>query len=160
MRQSARMKRILPLLALGLCTLLASCLTTPVENSGGMGSVTVSNTNTTALIAAMNNVFPQYGYTAGPVNYPDSISFDKPAGGFGKLMYGSYGVTTTFRVKVKMVQVPGTNDYRLIPKLTRVSNAGEAGFEGSTNMMGLWAGEFGPLLKKVQAQAAGAGAGY
>jgi len=38
-----------------------------------------------------------------------------------------------------------------------VSDAGEAGFEDSTKMTGLWSGEFLLLLQKIKAQAAGAG---
>ena len=153
------MKFTLPLLALSLCLSLSSCLTTPTASSGGPGAVTVTNTNVGALMEAMNTVFPQYGYTAGPANYPTSLSFDKPAGAFGKLMYGSYGVTTTIRVQVDMEPLGG-NDYRLVPRVSRVSDAGQAGFEDDTKMLGVWGSQFGPVLKKVQAQAANAGPGY
>lgn len=153
------MKFSLPLLALSLCLLLSSCLTTPTASSGGPGAVTVTNTNVGALMAAMNSVFPQYGYTAGPANYPTSLSFDKPAGAFGKLMYGSYGVTTTIRVQVDMVSL-GANNYRLVPRVSRVSDAGQAGFEEDTKMLGMWAGQFGPVLEKVQEQAVNSGPGY
>jgi hypothetical protein len=93
------------------------------------------------------------------VDYPLTISFDKPAGKLGELMYGSYGTTTTVRVKLSLVPIPGTNDYWLKPSVFRVSDAGEAGFEDSTKMLGLWSGEFKPLLRQIQAQAAGAGPG-
>ena len=139
---------------------LGGCLVTPVDKTGGPGSVTVANTNSTAIIAAAQNVFPNYGYTPGPVNYPDSVSFDKPAGKFGKIMYGSYGTTTTFRVKLVITQIPGTSNYRLSPKVTRVSDAGEAGFEDSHHMGGMWSSQFGPLLQQVKNQAQGAGPGY
>ncbi|HEY5707731.1 MAG TPA: hypothetical protein VIS96_19385 [Terrimicrobiaceae bacterium] len=128
-----------------------------MANSGGIGSVAVPNTNVNALIAAAQPVFAQYGYSPGPVNYPDSISFDKPAGGFGKLLYGSYDQTTTFRVRLSMIQIPGTNNFQLLTDVSRVSDAGEAGFEDNTKMIGLWSGEFLPLLQKIKAQAAGAG---
>lgn len=139
--------------------LLTGCLTSKVSNSGGLGSVTVPNTNVNAIIAAANGVFAQSGYSPGPTDYPDSVSFDKPSGGFGKLMYGSYGTTTTFRAKLRMVQIPGTSDYRLSTQMTRVTDAGDAGFEDSTQMMGVWSGEFGPLLQQIKTQAAGAGPG-
>jgi hypothetical protein len=157
--QSQAVKKTISLL--GCCTLalllFAGCLATPVSKSGGIGSVTVSNTNVNAIISAANNVFPQYGYTMGPINYPDSVSFDKPAGAFGKILYGSYGVTTTMRVTMTMVDLPGSNDYQLRTRVSRVSDAGEAGFEDSNKMMGLWSGEFKPLLEKISAQASGAG---
>ena len=130
-----------------------------MANSGGIGSVVVPNTNVSALIAAARLVFTQYGYSPGPVNYPDSISFDKPAGGLGKLFYGSYNQTTTYRVRLSMIQMPGSNNFQLRTGVSRVSDAGEAGFEDSTKMIGLWSGEFLPLLKKIKAQAAGAGSG-
>ncbi len=136
--------------------LLAGCLATPVADTGGPGAVTVPNTNVTALISAAQTVFAQYGYSPGPMSYPDSVSFDKPAGGFGKLLYGSYGTTTTVRVKVVMTPISG-NDYRLGTRVSRVTDAGESGFESSRKMMGLWSGQFGPLLQKIKSQAANAG---
>ncbi|HEY5811364.1 MAG TPA: hypothetical protein VIT23_01775, partial [Terrimicrobiaceae bacterium] len=104
-------------------------------------------------------VFAQSGYSVSSVDYPASISFDKPAGKLGELMYGSYDVTTTIRTKLSLVQIPATNDYRLKTSVSRVSDAGQAGFEDSTKMLGLWSTEFKPLLRQIQAQAAGAGAG-
>jgi hypothetical protein len=38
-----------------------------------------------------------------------------------------------------------------------VTDAGEAGFEDSRAMLGLWSGEFKPLLQKISAEAANAG---
>jgi len=148
------------LFLLPLAVVLASCLTAPVSNSGGMGSVTVQNTNVNAIANAAQGVFANSGYTPGPSNFPASISFEKPAGKFGQLMYGSYDQKVTMRVKLDMTQIPGSNNYRLSTRVSRVSNAGEAGFEDKTKMLGLWSGEFGPLLKQIQAQASGAGPGY
>jgi hypothetical protein len=142
-----------------LCFILASCLTKPTSNSGGIGGTKVQNTNPSAIIAAARTVFAESGYTISGVDYPSTISFDKPAGKLGELMYGSYGTTTTVRAKLSLVRVPGTNDYWLKPSVFRVSDAGEAGFEDSTKMLGLWSGEFKPLLRQIQAQAAGAGPG-
>jgi len=144
-------------LVLALCVVLGGCLATPVDKSG---SVTSTNTNPSALVSAAQTVFANYGYTPGPGSFPDYISFQKPAGTFGKIMYGSYGTTTTIRVRMTMVQIPGTNNYRLGAKVSRVSDAGEAGFEDSTKMMGMWAGQFDPILKQVASQASGAGQGY
>lgn len=146
-------------LSLLLSLVLAGCLTTPTSSSGGMGGITVQNTNPSAIIAASQTAFAQSGYSVSSVNFPTSISFDKPAGKLGELMYGSYGVTTTIRAKLSLVQIPGTTDYRLKTDVSRVSDAGEAGFEDSTKMLGLWSGEFKPLLRQIQAQAAGAGPG-
>ncbi|HVE15089.1 MAG TPA: hypothetical protein VNB29_00070 [Chthoniobacterales bacterium] len=146
----------LPVVFAALAMLLASCLTTPTADSGGPGAVTVPNTNVSALISAAQTVFAQYGYTPGPMSYPDSISFDKPAGGFGKLLYGSYGTTTSIRVKLTLTPLTGKN-YRLGTRVSRITDAGEAGFESSRKMMGLWSGQFGPLLQKIKAQAANAG---
>jgi hypothetical protein len=135
-------------------------MTTPVAKTGGLGSVTVQNTNVGAIQSAAQSVFMNYGYSPAPGDFPNSIAFQKPAGAFGNLMYGSYGVSTTIRCTIAMNQIPGTNDYRLVPRVTRVSDAGEAGFEDSQRMLGVWSGEFGPLLRQVQQQAAGAGPGY
>lgn len=144
---------------LALTLALAGCLTKPVDKSGGFGAITVPNTNVNAIIAAAQSTFASYGYSLGPSNYPDSISFDKPSGAFGNLMWGSYNTPVTVRAKLLMTPVPGTNDFRLSVKVARVSDAGEAGFEDSTKMLNAWSGEFLPLLRKIQAAAAGAGPG-
>lgn len=149
----------LPFSLLAIFTALAGCLTTPVAKSGGSGAGTVVNSNPSAIIAAATSVFAEYGYTLGPVDYPNSVSFDKPAGTFGKLMYGSYGVTTTVRVKLSMIPLPGTNaNYRLSTQVSRVSDAGEAGFEDSQRMLGLWSAEFKPLVRQIITRASNAGA--
>jgi len=140
-----------------LSFLFQGCLTTPVEKSGGLGSVTVTNSNPTAIIAAAQSVFPDYGYTPAFGNGINSISFDKNSNKLANIMWGSYGDPQTIRVKVKIVQIPGSNDYRISPKVYTISDQGEAGFESKRPLVGLWSSEFGPLLKKVSAQASGAG---
>lgn len=152
------MKSVLSLLSVAAFVFLASgCLVSPVSNSGGMGSVTVKNSNPSAIAAAAQTVFAQSGYHLGPANFPRSVSFDKGSNGFANAMWGSYGDPQTIRVRVKIVQVAGTNDYRLSPKVYSVSDAGEAGFDDPRPLAGLWSAEFGPLLKQVAAQAGGAG---
>lgn len=152
--------RMLPLSLTALaCILLSGCLTTPVEKSGGIGSVTVSNSNPSAIIAAAQHVFPQYGYS--PAFGGDgisSVSFDKNSNQLANVLWGSYGDPQTIRVKVKIVPIPGTSDYRISPKVYTVSDRGEAGFESKRPLIGLWGSEFGPLLKKVAAEASGPGA--
>ena len=138
---------------------LAGCLTTPVDQSGGPGSVTVTNSNPAAIIAAAQNVFPNYGYTPGFGNGVSSIVFDKNSNKLANVLWGSYGCKQTIRVKVKIIPIPGTNNYRISPKVYTVSDAGEAGFESKRALMGLWGSEFGPLLRQVSQQASGAG-GY
>ena len=119
--------------------------------------MTVANSNPSAIISAAQTVFAGSGYTPSGSNFPQSVSFDKPAGAFGKIMYGSYGVTTTVRVKLSLIQIPGTNNYRLSTRVSRVSDAGEAGFEDDQRMLGVWSGEFKPLLRQIVTQASGAG---
>jgi hypothetical protein len=146
---------VLPILA---TLLLTGCLTTPVEKSGGMGSVTVTNSNPTAIVTAAQSVFPNYGYT--PTFGGDGVTsacFDKNSNRVANVLWGSYGDPQTLRVKMKIVQIPGTNDYRISPKVYTVSDAGEAGFESNRPLIGLWSSEFGPLLKKVSSQASGVG---
>lgn len=137
---------------------LSGCLTSPVAGSGGLGSVTVINSNPNAIVAAAQAVFPGAGYQLSGSNFPDSISFDKPSSRIANVMWGSYGDPQTIRVRVSINQIPGTANYRLVPKVYSVGDAGEAGFEDPRPLAGLWSGEFGPLLKQVAAQAGGAGA--
>ena len=137
---------------------MSGCLVSPVSQSGGMGSVTVVNSNPNAIVAAAQSVFPQSGYQLSKSNYPVSISFDKASNQFANIMWGSYGNPQTIRVRVSINQIPGTNNYRLVPKVYSVSSAGEAGFEDKRPLMGLWSSQFGPLLRQVAEQAGGAGA--
>ena len=138
--------------------LLSGCLTTPIEKSGGMGSVTVTNSNPTAIVTAAQSVFPNYGYTPAFGNDISSVSFDKNSNQLANVLWGSYGDPQMIRVKVKITPIPGTNNYRISPKVYTVSDAGEAGFESKRPLIGLWSSEFGPLLKKVAAQSSGSGA--
>ncbi|MCE9588473.1 MAG: hypothetical protein K8R57_09195 [Verrucomicrobia bacterium] len=138
--------------------LLAGCLTTPVEKSGGMGSVTVINSNPMSIIAAAQSVFPNYGYSPAFGNDINTVSFDKNSNQLANVLWGSYGDPQTIRVKVKITPIPGTTNYRISPKVYTVSDVGVAGFQSKRPLIGLWNAEFGPLLKKVAAQASGVGA--
>jgi len=141
-----------------VCLCLSGCLVSPVSSSGGMGSVTVVNSNPAAIVAAAQTVFPQAGYGLGPADFPNSISFDKGSSQIANVMWGSYGNPQTIRVRVNILPIAGTGNYRLVPKVFSVSDAGEAGFDSERPLMGLWSGEFGPLLKQVASVAGGAGA--
>ena len=136
--------------------LLSGCLTTPVDQSGGLGSVTVTNSNPNAITAAAQSVFPNYGYTCHSSKFY-SVSFDKNSNQFANIMWGSYDCPQTLRVKVTIIPIPGTNDYRISPTVYTVSDNGEAGFQSKRALLGLWNAEFGSLLKQVAAQASGAG---
>lgn len=137
--------------------LLTGCLTSPVSQSGGLGAVTVRDSNPTAIIGAAQSVFSESGYTVADVNYPDSISFDRAAGTFGEVMWGGWDSPTTIRATLVMTRLPQSNDYRISTRVAHVSDAGEAGFEDATPMLGLWSAEFKPLLKKIAERAGGAG---
>ena len=138
------------LLAASLAVLLlAGCLSSPISSSGGIGAVTVKNTTADRVISAAQTVFAGRGYTLSDSEYPESISFDKPAGSFGNAMWGSYGDPQTIRVKLAMVPIPMTSDIRLQPRVYSVGDAGEAGFDSERPLIGLWNAEFGPMLKQV-----------
>ena len=128
---------------------IAGCLSTPIANSGGIGAVTVKNTSLDRVISAAQTVFAGRGYTLSDSDYPESISFDKPAGAFGNAMWGNYGNPQSIRVKIKMVPIPMTSDIRLEPRVYSVGDAGEAGFDNERPLVALWNAEFGPMLKQV-----------
>jgi len=151
------MKISLPGVAVAVL-LVSGCLVSPVERSGGPGSVTVTNSNPSAIMTAAQNAFAGAGYQVGPVNFPNSISFDKGSSKFANIMWGSFGNPQTIRVRLNITRIPGTNDFRLAPRAYSVSSAGEAGFEDARPLMSLWTAEFGPLLRQIAAQAGGAGA--
>ena len=146
--------------ALALSGILTGCLTTPVSQSGGPGSVTIENTNPNAITAAASTVFANSGYSVGPTDYPNSVSFDKPGGGFDSAMWGSFGETTSIRVKLTMAPFGEGSDYRVTPTVYAVNDDGMAGFEDPRRLTSLWALEFKPMMKQIAAQAAGAGAGF
>jgi len=138
------------LLAASLAVLfLAGCLSSPIASSGGIGAITVKNTSVDRVISAAQTVFAGRGYTLSDSDYPDSVSFDKPAGSFGNAMWGSYGNPQSIRVKIAMVPIPMTSDIRLEPRVYSVGDAGEAGFDNERPLIGLWNAEFGPMLKQV-----------
>lgn len=132
---------------------LVGCLSSPISSSGGIGAVTVHDTNADAVTAAAQDVFATRGYTLSGVDYPNSISFDKPAGGFGNVMWGSYGNPQTIRVRLALVPIPGTDNIRLKPQVFSVSDAGEAGFDNARPLFGIWNAEFGPILKDIARKA-------
>ena len=144
--------------AAGTMVCFSGCLLGNVSGSGGIGATTVTNSNPTAIIAAATEEFTNAGYSMGPSDYPDSVSFDKSAGAFGKVMYGGYDQTTSYRAKLAINNIPGTNNYRIGVKVSRVNDAGQAGFEDSVPMVGAWSVEFAPLLQRIRAKASGAGA--
>ena len=119
--------------------------------------MTVTNSNPSAIIAATQSVFPNYGYSPSGSHFPSSISYDKGSSRFAHVMWGSYNDPQTIRVKVQIISIPGSNDFRLVPKVYSVSDAGEAGFESKRPLAGQWNTEIGPLHKQVAAQASGAG---
>jgi hypothetical protein len=141
------------LAALFSALLLSGCLSNPIGISGGIGAVTVRNTTPDAVINAAQTVFAGRGYTLSGSDYPNSISFDKPAGGFGNVMWGSYGNPQTIRVKIAMVPIPMTSDIRLQPRVYSVGDAGMAGFDDEHPLIGMWNAEFAPMLKQVASMA-------
>ena len=159
-RMKSRFKNLpLPiLLLLTLAMLLSGCLVTPVAQSGGNGSVTVTNSNPDAIIAAARNVFPDYGYTLHTTHYPTSVSFNQSGNKTARILWGSYGNPQTLRVKMQITPIPGTNNYRLSPKVYTVSDAGEAGFESKRPLVSLWNSQYSTLFQQVATQASGAGA--
>ncbi|MEO8354150.1 MAG: hypothetical protein ABI680_20670 [Chthoniobacteraceae bacterium] len=151
---------LLPSVSCLLALLSIGCLTTPTSDSGGIGAVTALNTNASAITSAAQDVFAQSGYSMGPVNPPSWIAFEKPAGGFGKAMWGGFDEKTTIRVRLSMTPLPGTNNFRLSTRVYSVNDAGEMGINDKHRLSSLWQGQFESLLKKIAAQAGGAGPGY
>ena len=144
-------------LSLAVVFMLAGCLTSRVERSGGPGSITVPNTNPDAIRLAAQAVFPRYGYSAARSDFPRSLSFDRPAGRFGEWMFGGFNQTTSFRVRMQIVPIPGTHDIRLMTQVSRVNNANRAGFERENQMLRSWASQFQSILRDIKAKAANAG---
>lgn len=145
--------------AVSLSFLFFGCLASSVDRSGGPGSITIKNTNPSAIREAAVPAFARSGYTLSRSSFPQSLSFDRPAGRTGELMFGSFGQTTTIRVRLQLVPLVGTNDFRVMTQVLRVNNAGQAGFERDTPMMRSWAAQFKPILRQIQSEAANAGPG-
>lgn len=141
------------ILSAAIPLILTGCLTSPVERSGGPGSITVNNTNAEAIRRAANDVFPRYGYTVARGDFPRSLSFERPAGRMGEIMFGSFNQTTTFRVRVQLNPIPGTNDIRLTTQVYRVNNANRAGFERENAMLRSWSSQFNSILRDIRSRA-------
>ncbi len=157
------LKNILPLpkareVVLGACLLLAGCVVSPVERSGGPGATTIRNTNPRAIASASRDVFASYGFRPAPWNMPHWIAFDRPAGRTGEIMFGGFQGDTTIRARLALVPIPGTHDIRVMPSIRRVSNAGRAGFERETGMaLRSWSSQLRPVLREINSRAANAG---
>ena len=142
---------------LGLCILLAGCLVSPVERSGGPGSTTITNTNVRAVANASRDAFARHGFRPGPSGLPQWISFERPAGRTGRLLYGPIG-NTAMRVRLTLVPIPGSNDIRVVPRVSSVRNAGRPGFEDETPMLiRSWAAQLRPVMREINAAASNAG---
>ncbi len=136
---------------------LAGCLVSPVERSGGIGSVTVSNSNPSAIITSAQNIFVRSGYRMTQVRFPHSVTFEKPSGQFANMMWGSFSRPQTVRAKLQIGEIPGTADFRISVRLFSVTSAGVRGFEDARQISGLWAMEFRPMLGRIARQADNAG---
>ncbi len=142
---------------LGACLLMAGCLVSPVERSGGPGSITIPNTNVRAVANASRDAFARHGFRPGPSSLPAWISFERPAGRTGQIMFGPVG-NTAMRVRLTLVQIPGSHDIRVVPRVSSVRNAGRPGFEDETPMLlRSWAAQLRPVLREVKAGAANVG---
>jgi hypothetical protein len=145
------MNRIVQALLLFLVAAsLTGCLVSPVENSGGPGATTVKNSNPTAIFAAARQVFARYEYRPGPSNFPNLMTFDRAAGTAGELAFGSPMRSTDFRVQIQVLRIPGSNDFRLIPRVSRVNSAGRPGFERETQMLRTWSHQLRPLMREIR----------
>lgn len=132
---------------------LTGCLVSPVENSGGPGATTVKNSNPTTIFAVSREVFARYGYRPGPSNFPNFMAFGRPAGTAGELAFGSTMRSTDFRVQIQVLRIPGSNDFRLIPRVSRVNSAGRPGFERETQMLRTWNHQLRPLMREIRNRA-------
>jgi|GEM_PF-699366 len=141
------------LLLLAVTTTLTGCLVSPVKNSGGPGATTVQNSNPTTIFAVSREVFARYGYRPGPSNFPNSMTFDRAAGTAGELAFGSAMRSTDFRVQIQVLRIPGSNDFRLIPRVSRVNSAGRPGFERETQMLRTWSHQLRPLMREIRNRA-------
>ncbi len=140
-------------LSLLVAFLFAGCLASAPDESGGPTSVVVTKSNVDAIISSAQSVFAEYNYTTGPVNYPNSISFDKPASGFGRVMWGGYDMKTIIRAKLSITPLANGKDFSLHVSVYAVRDGGMAGMTDKQKLMGMWAMQFKPILTKIQAQA-------
>lgn len=159
MRGSAVIRARILRAALPAATLLlAGCLVSPVERSGAPGSITIPNTNPAAVASAARDVFARYGYRPGPSGMPRWISFERPAGRTGEILFGGPLGNTAIRVRLELAPIPGTGDIRVMPGVRSVRNAGRAGFENETPMLlRAWSAQLRPLMREIKSRSANAG---
>jgi hypothetical protein len=151
------MGRSLPVcVSLAIVCLLTGCLFRPLADSGATGSVTIANTTPDAVRRAAVPVFARHGYIERRSRSPQSLTFERPAGKLGEFAFGSMTQTTSFRVVLQMVPLPGSRDIRIVPSIFRVNNSGVTGFESDTRMLGIWSTQLRPILREIDGRAAGA----
>jgi len=127
-----------------------------MENSGATGSTTIRNTTPEAIRSAAIPVFARHGYAERRSRFPQSLTFERPAGKLGEFLFGSFSQTTTFRVVLQLVPLTKSRDFRIIPGIYRVNSAGIAGFERDTRMLGMWSNQLRPILREIDERASGA----
>lgn len=144
-------------ISLLVVTHFAGCLVSPVERSGGPGSVTVENSNPLAIFNAARDVFARNGFRQGVTNFPTTITFDRAAGRTGELVFGSHMQSTGFRIQIQVLPLHGSHDFRVVPRVLRVSSAGRPGFERESDMMRSWGLQLRPLMREIRAQSENVG---
>ncbi len=146
-----------------LALLLGGCLAVPVDQSGGPAAVTVRNTNPQALAQAARAALARYGYAPGPSDFPRWVAFDSRPGRRGQTL-GNSNINSAFgdtvvRLRLDFLPIAGTPDYRVVPSLSRVTNAGTSAFERDNRMPGAWLRQFRPALEAMREGAENAGPG-
>lgn len=149
----------LPHALLAVSLALAGCVLSPVERSGGPGSVTIPNTNPVAIARASRTAFARYGFRQSRSAMPHWIAFDRPAGRTGEIMFGGiHAGDTAIRARLTMIPIAGTHDIRVMPTVLRVTDASSASFARETGMLfRSWSSQLRPVLREIQAQASNAG---
>ncbi len=118
--------------------------------------MTIPNSNPRAIRAAAVSAFAIDGYRLVVDDSPRSLSFDRPLTPAEEVLFGSHTRSTTIRVRVDLVPVPQTTDFRLIPQVSRTASTRAAQRE-TPMLTGRWATQIRPILLEVRRMAANAG---
>lgn len=135
---------------------LSGCLSYPTGQPGP-GTVTVPNTNPRAIFNAAETTFSNAGFTRTASHFPHSITFEQRQG-HGRTMGASFDTrASSYRVILQVAQLPGTHDFRLMPRVDRADHRNVADLGRRSQIVRVWSGQFQSLVVRTQTRAANAG---
>ena len=135
---------------------LSGCLSYPTAQSGP-GTVTIPNTNPRAIFNAAEMTFSNAGFTRSASHFPHSITFEQRQSPGRKMAVSFDTRASSYRVILHIARLPGTHDFRLMPRVDRMDHRRVADVGRRSQIVRVWSGRFQSLVVRTRTRAANAG---